>query len=340
VGVAVVVDPPLAAEINGLRRALGEPELERIAPHVTLVPPLNLRTEDLPDALAVLRRAAATVPGPLSLALGPVATFAPVNPVAYLAVGTAKDPGRASPAGPDARLPVPIPGSLRTVRDAVFVPPLARPLRWPWVPHVTLVDGLEPPERLSAAVTALASYRQSWTATHLTLLEEVQSRWVALADVAFGPPALGGVGSSPVEISQSRIVGPDCQALLRSALGEGDAERLTHRLGVDRAAPLLVLLAHGPQHDPAPSPLRRGPGRPALLGAALAELAGPSPRVAVVVDRQERSRGIGAHLLRHLEATLDRRGWPAPTLEGLGPAWFYAGRSARIRPEPTEGSEP
>ena len=41
-GVAVVIDPPVADEINGLRRAVRDGALDRIAPHVTLVPPVNV----------------------------------------------------------------------------------------------------------------------------------------------------------------------------------------------------------------------------------------------------------------------------------------------------------
>ena len=87
-GVALLVPPPVAVEVDGLRRALGDPSRRRIPPHLTLVPPVNVREEDLGAALDVLRRAARAVP-PLDLRLGPAATFHPVNPVVYLAVGGA-----------------------------------------------------------------------------------------------------------------------------------------------------------------------------------------------------------------------------------------------------------
>jgi 2'-5' RNA ligase len=84
-GVVLLVPPPWAAEIDGLRRALGDGALGRIAPHLTLVPPVNVREEDVPAALAVLRSAAAEVDGPsLVVRLGPAATFSPENPVVYL----------------------------------------------------------------------------------------------------------------------------------------------------------------------------------------------------------------------------------------------------------------
>ena len=82
-GVVLLVPQPLATQIDGLRRALGDGALGRIAPHITLVPPVNVAERDLPKAFSVVRPAAAAWP-PSPCALGPVATFAPVNPVAYL----------------------------------------------------------------------------------------------------------------------------------------------------------------------------------------------------------------------------------------------------------------
>ena len=55
--VVCIVDGRLGAEVDGLRRALGAAALERIAPHLTLVPPVNVHEEDLAEALAVVRSA-------------------------------------------------------------------------------------------------------------------------------------------------------------------------------------------------------------------------------------------------------------------------------------------
>ena len=60
--------------VDGLRRAFGDPALERVAPHVTLVPPVNVAERDLVEVLAILRRAAGQA-RPLELTLGPVAAF-------------------------------------------------------------------------------------------------------------------------------------------------------------------------------------------------------------------------------------------------------------------------
>ena len=88
IGVVLLVPQPLATELDGLRRALGSPERTRVAPHLTLVSPINLRDRELGQALDLVRRAAAAST-PFELQLGPATTFAPVTPTVHLAVGGA-----------------------------------------------------------------------------------------------------------------------------------------------------------------------------------------------------------------------------------------------------------
>ncbi|MBA3653624.1 MAG: 2'-5' RNA ligase family protein, partial [Actinobacteria bacterium] len=153
-GVAVLFDAETTAEIDGLRRALGEPDLGKIAPHLTLVPPVNVR--DVGQAMAVVRTAAHSV-RPFAVELGPIETFLPDNPVAYLAGG-----------GDVA--------AVHRLRGGVFQPPLARDLSWPYVPHVTVADGIDP-EVIAAAPHVLGAYRRDVTVTAVRLLEERDRRW-------------------------------------------------------------------------------------------------------------------------------------------------------------------
>ncbi len=140
-GVVALVPSPTSLEIDGLRRACGDTTLDRVHPHLTLVPPVNVSVTRLPEALSHLRKAAAAL-RPFELILGPVATFSPDSPTIYLAVSGADGDGDA----------------LHRLRDVVFEPPLHRELSWPFVPHVTIADDA-PPERIDAAVVALADYR-------------------------------------------------------------------------------------------------------------------------------------------------------------------------------------
>jgi 2'-5' RNA ligase len=57
-GVAVFVPRPVATEVDGLRRAFGDRAIGRIAPHITLVPPVNVRDENVADAVAAVDVAA------------------------------------------------------------------------------------------------------------------------------------------------------------------------------------------------------------------------------------------------------------------------------------------
>jgi 2'-5' RNA ligase len=192
-GVALLLPPGVAAEVDGLRRALGDGALGRIPAHLTLVPPVNVREDRLGDALAVLRSAAAAT-RPLVLTLGPPATFLPDNPVLYLTVGGDT-------------------GGLRRLRDAVFAEPLARPLTWPWVPHVTVADEAEP-ARLDAALAALADYRVDVRVDRVHLLREGPGRvWEPLADAPFAPATVVGRGGLPLDLVVSDLVDPEGAAL-------------------------------------------------------------------------------------------------------------------------------
>lgn len=208
-GVALLVPEPLATEIDGLRRACGDGSRHRVAPHLTLVPPVNVRVDDLPLALGVLRRAAAAT-RPFTLRLGPPATFLPATPTLHLAVG-----GRG-----DATV------VLRRLRDAVFVPPLERDLTHPFVPHVTLSDEMDP-DRIAGALTALADFFVEADFDRVHLLEErrhgdAHRRWVPVADAPFAPEIVVGRGGVELELAVCRLVDPEA-ARVEQAVWPEDA---------------------------------------------------------------------------------------------------------------------
>ena len=183
---ALLVPEPFAREIDGLRRALGE-NIDRVAPHLTLVPPVNVRVDDLGSALSALRRAAAAVE-PITVTLGPAVTFHPVNPVVYLEVGGDVD-------------------AVKRVRGAVFVPPLERSMSLDFVPHVTLVESTTP-ERIEAALVALADYRIEVTFDAAFLLQEHERRWRPIADARFAPPLVVGRGGIETHITTASLADP------------------------------------------------------------------------------------------------------------------------------------
>jgi 2'-5' RNA ligase len=186
-GVALLVPPPVGAEIDGLRRACGDGALERVPPHCTLVPPVNVRDDRMDDALAHLRDAAKTT-RPFTVELGPADTFLPDSPVLYLAVGGD---------GLDA---------LVDLRDRVFTEPLSRPVTWPFVPHVTVAEEMDA-DRIYASIAALADYRAEVTFDRVHLLQEGEGRmWSPIADIAFAGPVVIGRGGLELELTVSDAI--------------------------------------------------------------------------------------------------------------------------------------
>ena len=198
IGVVLLVPQPLATELDGLRRALGSAERERVPPHVTLVSPVNVRDRELLAALDAVRQAASRARGPLDLHLGPAATFAPATPTLHLDVG-----------GPGA-------AALAALRAAtVAAPPLDRPDPNPWVPHVTLAPEVSPPERIAPTCAALAGWKAAVTIDRVHVLRQQPDRvWVPIADAGLAATATVGRGGIEVELAVSTRPDPESAALL------------------------------------------------------------------------------------------------------------------------------
>ncbi|HXR22763.1 MAG TPA: GNAT family N-acetyltransferase [Acidimicrobiales bacterium] len=294
-GVALLLDPPGSLEVDGLRRALGDTALGAVPAHVTLVPPVNVRAEDLGLALQVLRSAASDQSGPIAVELGPVTTFMPASPVVYLAVG-----------GPDL-------DRLARLRQAVVAGPMLRPDHWPWVPHVTLTDDA-PADRIEAGLAALFSYRAATVFDRVVLLEEREHRWQPLADACLGRAAVVGRGGLELEIVEGRVLGPDVMAM---AAGE-------------EAAFLAAL-----DTVPVPSSIvLTGRRLGEVVGVATAwqdgEVGG-TVEVCVLVEESSRRQGVGRALLHALHASVQQHGWAADGARGYGPEGFFTSASAWIR---------
>lgn len=295
-GVVLLVPPPWSTEIDGLRRALGDGALGRIPTHLTLVPPVNVRDDRVPDALAVLRRAAERT-RPFTVRLGPPTTFLPVNPVAYLALdGEGAD-------------------EVRRLRDAVFADPLERHLTWSFVPHVTLADEAAP-ERIDAALSALADYRVDVTFDRVHLLEEGEGRtWRPIADVPFTAPTVIGRGGLELSLHHSRLLDDEAGAW------------------TDRAWAAHSAAEYGDAAEEEPFALVARRGRD-IAGTATGTLRTADAYLArLIVDPAERGTGVGSHLLAAAESLAAERGCTRLTLrtQAAGPArGFYESRGWRV----------
>jgi 2'-5' RNA ligase/GNAT superfamily N-acetyltransferase len=216
VAVALLVPQPLATELDGIRRALGAAERERVVPHLTLVSPVNLGDAVLQAGLDLVRKAAGACAGPLALTIGPATTFHPVTPTVHLGVG---GPGLAD---------------LLDLRRAMTAePPLDRPEPHEFVPHVTLAQELAPPERIAPAIDALREWRHDVSFERVHVLRQGPDHvWAPFADAALGPPAVVGRGGIEVGLTTSARPGPDAAALLAvDGAGGGRPFCVTARLG-------------------------------------------------------------------------------------------------------------
>ena len=236
--VAIVFTDRLAAEIDGLRRALAPELIARLPPHCTLIPPQNVRVEEWASLEATIR-AAAAASAPFPLTLGPIGTFLPRTPVAYLACN-AED------------------GVLESLRSRLAVGPLAPPPRrveHRFVAHCTLTTRLSP--AMAPAVSAVLSpFRAATVVDRVVLLEQEGGgahRWRPRADYLLGAASVLGRGGLELEITWSSLADCDALALLggdaRRPLGEpGDARVVVARWQGQAVAAAVCRLASGALH--------------------------------------------------------------------------------------------
>ena len=269
-GVALLLPHPLDREIDTLRRATGDGTLGRVPAHLTLVPPVNVRQDRMGDALGVLR-AAAIATRPFRVSLGTPATFLPDNPVLFLPV----EDGAAA---------------VEALRERVFREPLARPLTWPFVPHVTIADEADL-ERIVAAQVALAGYRTEVTFDRVHLLQEGPGRvWAPVADVKLGAPSVVGRGGLPVELWVAGSLDPEAREFsVREWHAMGLAE-----LGMPLAHERLAISA---RRDDKVAGVATGWTR-----GTVAQLSN------LVVASPDRGQGIGSRLLAAFESASVQRG--------------------------------
>lgn len=310
--VSLVVSGRVATEIDGMRRALGAESLRRIPPHITLIPPVNVRDVDATDVMELLRAVAATG-RPIAVELGPPATFWPASPVVYLAVSGAPEP-------------------INSLRGRLLTGPLAPPAgrrEREFVPHVT-IDQRADPARIEPALEALADYRERVVFESVTLLEQSPEErvWTVVAEVPLGAAAVVARGGLELEIARPTRL-----------------DTVTAQWAADRWSAYSTG-AYGADWSP-----DRPFSVTARRHGTLVGLAGGDTRGAVcelsrlIVDPAVRGEGIGGHLLRDVEALAIERGCGRVrlrTIDGGDAERFYAGRGYRrtvVLPEWREGRD-
>ena len=82
-GVAIGLPEPINSELQGWRERLGDPNANRIVPHITLLPPTETESHGLAAIEEHLRRIAAEEQA-FEIRLRGSATFLPVSPVVFV----------------------------------------------------------------------------------------------------------------------------------------------------------------------------------------------------------------------------------------------------------------
>lgn len=176
IGVAIGIPEPYNRELQGWRDRLGDPNANRIVPHVTLLPPTEVDPEALPAIEEHLRLVAADEQA-FEIRLRGSATFLPVSPVVFVPLVQG------------------IAGCER-LQARVRSGPLQRDIKFPYHPHVTVAHDL-PAEALDRAFVLLSDYEAAFEVRGFSLFEQgPDAVWRPQRDFVFGGGGLPG----PVEL--------------------------------------------------------------------------------------------------------------------------------------------
>src|SRR5215207_5125676 len=85
IGVAIPVPEPYGTMLREKRADFGDPMAETVPSHVTLIPPTEVKDDELDIVCTALERASASLP-PFPMRLRGTGTFRPVSPVVFVAV--------------------------------------------------------------------------------------------------------------------------------------------------------------------------------------------------------------------------------------------------------------
>ena len=172
IGVAIGLPEPYTSELQGWRERLGDPNAASIPPHVTLLPPTALSSDDL-DAVEEHLRSTAAAERPFEITLRGSSTFRPVSPVVFVPLATGAS-------------------RCEALEAAVRSGPLARELTFPYHPHVTVAHDLSDAQ-LDRAEAALVGYEARFRVWGFTLFEKgADGMWRPQRDFPFGAGGLPG----------------------------------------------------------------------------------------------------------------------------------------------------
>jgi len=168
--VVLPVPDDLAKIADRIRRRY-DPNFALIGPHVTVLPPREVRLSRR-EILAEVHRIARQTPA-FTVSLGAIRTFLPVMPVVFASIR-----GGAF--------------SLQRLHRRLSGSPLRGAESFPYVPHLTLgqrLDASRHRRALDRSRTLLARRRKGWRVDRLIVVERLtETLWAPLSPVLLPPP--------------------------------------------------------------------------------------------------------------------------------------------------------
>lgn len=150
IGVAIAIPEPCRSELVEARRAAGDPAAELAPPHVTLLPPTEIAATARGAAADHLQEVASRQT-PFELRLRGTGTFRPITDVVFVAVAAGI-------------------GECELLEHEIRRGPLARTLRYPYHPHVTVAHDVVP-AALDSTFDRLAGFQAQFSVRNFTLFQ-------------------------------------------------------------------------------------------------------------------------------------------------------------------------
>lgn len=168
-GIVVPIPEPWAQLLIDWRAKVGDPQANLVPPHVTLLPPTEVAVADRAAISTHLADVARCHPA-FEMHLSGTGTFSPVSEVVFVTVAKGI-------------------GNCELLATDVRSGPLARPLSFPYHPHVTVAHDVAA-EMLEFAYNGLADLSAAFPVDSFTEFEQTPSgAWVVAREYRLtGPP--------------------------------------------------------------------------------------------------------------------------------------------------------
>jgi 2'-5' RNA ligase len=165
-GVVITIPEPHASVLADWRRRVGDGLGELIPPHVTLLRPTMVDSDDLPAVHAHLVKAAEAA-APFPMHLFGTGTFRPTSPVVFIQVARGI-------------------AECQSLEQSIRSGPLLRDLDFTFHPHVTVAQGV-PDDALDEAYDGLSSFVARFPVDHFSLFQcGTEGEWSRTEDYRLG----------------------------------------------------------------------------------------------------------------------------------------------------------